>query len=188
MEGCLALSVWIHCNLCLTPQCKWRNCRAGEKWYCWTSDRRKYLGSEWQDSILSAEGTYSLQGLEVNTLLPLPSLPGLAPSSARWLWLFIPNVPSAFITQMSMTSWPSQQVHVRLHVSAIHVKRKKKKGAPSLEVLKAMLDRALSNLVWRKVFLLMAGVSGTRSSSRSLPAQAILWFYEETEEEKTYEG
>lgn len=40
-------------------------------------------GEKWQEIILPAEGTYSLQSLEVNTLLPLHSLPGLVPSPAR---------------------------------------------------------------------------------------------------------
>jgi len=46
-------------------------------------------------------------------------------------------------------------------------------ATPSLEVLKAKLDGALSNLVWWKMSLLMAGFE-TRWSLRSLPTQTIL--------------
>jgi len=46
--------------------------------------------------------------------------------------------------------------------------------APSLEVLKARLDGALSNLVWWKVSLPMAGGLVLDGSRRSLPTQTIL--------------
>lgn len=51
MEECSAQSVSMHCNLCLTPQWKNRNCGAEEKRYCWTSDRRKDLASEQQKKV-----------------------------------------------------------------------------------------------------------------------------------------
>jgi len=47
-------------------------------------------------------------------------------------------------------------------------------AAPSLAVLKARLDGALSSLVWWKVSLAHGRGLGTRSSVRSLPTQTIL--------------
>jgi len=44
----------------------------------------------------------------------------------------------------------------------------------SLEEFKARLDGALSNLVWWKVSLPMAGGVGTRWPIRFLPAQTVL--------------
>jgi len=46
-------------------------------------------------------------------------------------------------------------------------------GAPSLEALKARLDRALGSLSWWGAALRMAG-AGTGCALRSLPTQAFL--------------
>jgi len=46
--------------------------------------------------------------------------------------------------------------------------------APSLETFKARLDGALSNLIWLKMSLLIAGGFGLNDLQKSLPTQTIL--------------
>jgi len=71
------------------------------------------------------------------------------------------DIRKKFFTMRVVRPWPS------LPREAV--------GAPSLAVLKARLDGALSNLVWWQGSLPTAwGLE--RRSLRSLPTQTILWF------------
>ena len=50
-------------------------------------------------------------------------------------------------------------------------------GAPSLEVFKARLDKALGSLAWWVASLPLAG-GWEWMTFRPLPTQAVLWFYD----------